>query len=63
MVFYIFTDLILISQFLYYKIKNSSTKSETTVLHSTSEESRNEWTIRVVAIALIPPGSVPVSVT
>lgn len=27
-VFYIFTDLILVSQFLYYKIKNSSSRSE-----------------------------------
>lgn len=27
-VFYIFTDLILISQFLYYKIKNSSSRSK-----------------------------------
>lgn len=27
-VFYLFTDLILISQFIYYKIKNSSSKSK-----------------------------------
>ncbi|KAJ0063876.1 hypothetical protein NL108_012864, partial [Boleophthalmus pectinirostris] len=27
-IFYIFTDLILISQFIYYKIKNSSSKSK-----------------------------------
>uniref|UniRef100_A0A4W5R601 Uncharacterized protein n=1 Tax=Hucho hucho TaxID=62062 RepID=A0A4W5R601_9TELE len=34
-VFYIFTDLLLISQFLYYKIKNNSSKSKASqiVLH------------------------------
>ncbi|CDQ87834.1 unnamed protein product [Oncorhynchus mykiss] len=35
-VFYIFTDLLLISQFLYYKIKNNSSKSKAcriTILH------------------------------